>query len=211
MSVVCFVTAVGCHSAFAQGRNKVGFFTLVNAVALPSNTVVAVDNRVLRPQGFAPGMATGGLGLQAGPHTITAANADCKAASLNLQLDANGSPIVIAYLQETHVSDGRIIRELKLFARGNQPSAATKVFSALYAGKNQSVSVSFNGQPQSLQPLREVRIAASGPAIRVTRNNQSVAAFNPEESGNYIIVFYDTLDGNIGAVLVQDVIRHAAG
>ena len=84
------------------------------------------------------------------------------------------------------------------FARGNQRSATTRVYSAIYAGKSSAVSVSFNGQNQTVQNLREVRVAGSG-SLTIKSDN------------DVIIVLYDMPDSKVGAVIIQDVIRRVAG
>ncbi len=60
---------VASPSAPAQGQ-KVGFFLLVNAVDLASDTVIAMDGKALG--GFKPGEATGGLGVLAVLHSLQA-------------------------------------------------------------------------------------------------------------------------------------------
>ena len=194
-------------SAPAQG-GKVGFFLFVNAVGLASDTVLAMDGKTLR--GFKIGEATGGLGVLAGPHTLTASNSDCKPVTLALQVDPTASPIVIVYAVEVRAPGGKIAHELRFFARGNQRSATTKVYSAIYAGKNPGVSVSFNGQTQTVQALREASVAGSG-SLTIKSGNDVICNFSPDEAGNYVAVLYDKPDSKVGAVVVRDVIHHSGG
>ena len=194
-------------SAPAQG-GKVGFFLFVNAVGLASDTVLAMDGKTVR--GFKPGEATGGLGVLAGPHTLTASNSDCKPVTLVLQVDPAASPIVIVYAVEARAPGGKIARELRFSARGNQPPSTTKAYSAIYVGKAAEVAVSFNGQNQNVQNLREVRVAASG-SLAVKSGNDVIASYAPDEAGNYLVVLYDKPDSKVGGVIVRDEIRRGHG
>jgi hypothetical protein len=195
----------------AAAQQEVGFFSIVNAVGLPTNTMVSVDNRVMRKDGFKPGQTTGGLGLPAGSHTISVTNADCKPATLALPLNPASSPILIIYSVESGIQNGKPVRQLKLLVHANRSESA-KGFSAIYVSQKASVSAAFNGQLQTLQPLREVNVGNAGArALTVSYNNEPLGNFKPEEPGNYLIVLYDTPDSKLGAVMIQDVIRHVAG
>jgi hypothetical protein len=207
--IAIFLLSIFIHPVAAQ--KEVGFFSIVNAVGLPTNTIVTVDGRPLRTDGLKPGQATGGLGLLAGSHNIGVANGDFKPATLALPLNPGSSPILIIYCVEGGYQGGKLVRELKLLLRPNR-AESSKGFSAIYVGKKPFVSVAFNGQLQTLQALREISVgSANDRALTVSENNQPLADFRPEEQGNYLVVVYDTPDSKLGAVVIRDVIRRVGG
>ena len=95
VSAIVFLLATGL-TGVAQTPDA-GFFTIVNTVDLPTNTIVSVDGKALRPDGLKPMQVTGGLGFSAGTHRLTATNGNCLPASLSLQVSPSASPIVILY------------------------------------------------------------------------------------------------------------------
>ena len=203
-----FLVFASPHHIAAQ-TSQAGFFSIVNAVSLQTNTVVSVDGKSLRPDGLKPGKVTGGLGFPAGSHRVDATNSDCKPSSLSLQLSPSASPLLIIYSLESRNTSGQIAHELRLFSRPNSPPSNRKALFAIYAGQSASRVISFNGQPMTLQPLREVSLANTS-SVEVAENGQSIGRFAAEEAGNYVVVLFDK-GPSLSGILAEDIIFKQAG
>ncbi|HEY1583235.1 MAG TPA: hypothetical protein VGF73_09065 [Chthoniobacterales bacterium] len=208
-SGIFLVSATLCGTAAAQVP-KAGFFTLVNAVSLSTNTIVSVDGKALRPDGIKPGMVTGGLGFAEGSHRLDVANGKAKPASLQIPVAAAACPIVVIYSARRLDPSGRPADELRLFSRPHAQTTKGKQFFALYAGQAASRSVQINGRPLALKPLQEVRIGTAASAS-VKESSRAIDDFAPEEEGNYLIVFFDGKDNALRAVLAPDIVYQAGG
>ncbi|MFL6515667.1 MAG: hypothetical protein ACJ8M1_11655 [Chthoniobacterales bacterium] len=195
----------------AQNPPAAGFFTLVNAVDLTSNTVVSVDGRPLRPDGLKPGQVTGGLGFVAGRHRIDATNIGCRPGSLMLDVNEGTSPIVIIYLISSSSPTGTAARELRLFVRRNTPGTTEKkTFWVIYAGAAASQTVTLNAQTVKLQPLIEASVGDSA-SLTIGQNGQPVASLVPDVPGKYVGVLFDGRDSKLKAVLAEDAVLRRAG
>jgi len=188
---------------------QAGFFSLVNAVDLATNTIVSVDGRPLRPDGLKPGIVTGGLGFIAGTHRLDATNDGCKPVSLSLQLSPGSSPIVIVYAVDGKNASGQAIRELRLFSHANMPAGDKKNFSLVYTGQLPLVSVAVNGQGKTLQPLKESALP-SLTSVKIEQNNQPIGQFSPNDAGNYLIILFGN-QPQLKAILADDIIFKQAG
>jgi len=188
---------------------QAGFFSLVNAVDLTTNTIVSVDGRPLRSDGLKPGIVTGGLGFIAGTHRLDATNDGCKPASLSLQLSPGSSPIVIVYAVDGKNASGQTIRELRVFAHANMAAGDKKSFSLIYTGQLPSVSIAVNGQTKTLQPLKELAVPGVT-SVRIDQNNQPIGQFSPTDVGNYLIILFGN-QPQLRAILAEDIIFKQAG
>lgn len=195
--------------SFAQ-KPEAGFFTLVIAVDLPTNTIVSVDGKVLRPDGLKSGKVTGALGFIEGGHRIDATNGSCKPVSASLQLTAGKPLIVILYLVQSRGPDGRIVNELRISSQPSTASTKPKAFTALYVGQRNLGALAINGQTQILKPLQPVALGKVS-SVSISQNGQAIGSFNQLEPGNYIVVLFDKQDAHLGALLVQDVAYTQAG
>jgi hypothetical protein len=197
--------------AFAQNPPAAGFFSVVNAVDLTTNTLVSVDGKPLRPDGLKPGKVTGGLGFISGKHRLDVTNADCKPSSLSLDVTEGSSPIVIIYMVSISRPGAQPLRELHLFVRGNTPTAPDKkTFSVIYAGAAASQPVTVNGQMKALRPLIDTPVGEASSLI-IVQNGQSVASIAPDVAGKYVAVLFDGQDSRLKAVLAEDAVLRRAG
>jgi hypothetical protein len=195
---------------FAQGQDA-GFFTLVNAVDLPTNTIVSVDGKALRADGLKPGKVTGALGFVQGSHRIDATNKDCKPAAASIQVEALKPQIVILYLVHTLGPGGRPMSELRISSQPSTAKTDSRAFAAIYVGQNGSEALSVNGQSRILRPLQEVFLGKVS-SVSIAQNNVQIGTFRQEaEPGNYLIVLFDKQDSHPGALLVQDADYKVAG
>jgi hypothetical protein len=197
----CFVAV----NAKGQSAGKLGFYCIVNGVAGPSNTVVSVDNKPLRPDGFKSGRATGGLGLPIGGHTISATNGTLKPGSVPLQISQEMTPIVLIYVLVGKDQFGRPEDQLHLFPRPNKPRPTNLRFSAIYVGKAPQQEVVVNGHAVVLPTLKEVDLGES-PSVLIYQKDHLVGSKTPDGKGNYLAVVYDAADSQIAASFVEDAV-----
>ncbi|MEY2484477.1 MAG: hypothetical protein QOH39_125 [Verrucomicrobiota bacterium] len=203
------IIVLATHGEVIAQDQKAGFFSVVNAVNLPTSTLVSVDGKPLRPDGLKPGKVTGGLGFATGAHRVDATNSNCKPSSVSLELSPSASPILISYMVETKTQAGEVVRELRLFPAQNAAATTTKSFFALYAGQTPSRTVSFNGHAFTLQPLQKISLGTAS-SVSVVENGQPVGNFAADTAGNYLVVLFDKGSG-LGAVMADDIIFKRAG
>jgi hypothetical protein len=194
-----------------QNAPSAGFFSIVNAVGLSSNTIVSVDGRALRADGLKQGKVTGGLGFPVGTHQIEARNAECTPAAAPLQVVEGVSPIVVVYTVLTNHPGGAATRDLKLFTRGNSaPTTAKKNYSVVYTGSSPALHVAINNQTKTLQPLIEVPVGEAG-SLHITQNNQPVGDVGSDGPGNFLAILYDGPGSGLKVTLAEDIIYRQAG
>ena len=202
------VLLITCGSLLGQ-KPTAGFITLVNAVSLPTNTIIAVDGKRLPPLGLEPGKVTGGLGFTEGTHRIDASNGAALAVSSSIQI-SSVSKMVIIYSVRRKDAKGIPIEEIRMFSCPGVAVEKGRQFYVLYAGGLSSQQVSINGQSVVLSPLKEVAVGSAG-SLSINQNGQPVADLHPEEPGNYLAIVFDGQDSKIKAVLARDIQYTAAG
>lgn len=204
--VFVFTSSIPLHAQ----TPATGFFKFVNAVPSPNNTVVTVDGKPLRPDGFKTGHATGALGFAAGVHQVAAMLKDYKPAAISLQVSPSTSPTVVAYAVDVQQPGGQIARELRLFARQNRPPAGKKSYSIVYVGRAPSVDVEIDGPTRTLKALDEVALGTNT-HMTIISGGQTVGEIGSEGAGHHVVILFDSLPLGLGSVTTSDRVYTRAG
>jgi len=210
--IILVLTLHGAIHAQAPVEEKNGFFSFINAIALPGKTSLAIDGKDNKPEGFTPGFVSGGIGLPIGSHVFTVECGSLQPVSATVTLVPGKSPIVVAYSVDLppDPQTGVIKQELKLVALDNKPAGKKRTFYALYLGNKPSIDLVINERPQTLPRFQEEQVSEkSEKQLVVTQGDKNIVSYAPLDKGNFLVIFFDAPDGTLSATETHDVIYEA--
>jgi hypothetical protein len=164
----------------------VGF---INAVGLVSRTDLKIDGQSLKPKGFAEGGYVSSVGLVGGNHQFSFTNGDCEPLIQAITVREGSSPLYIVYKVSVPQPNRTIKNVLKLAEVPTQAPARGPRFFIFSTFERRSASLQINGAPLSFEPFKLVSV--EGSSLTVASEGVKPVRFNPDESGNYVLVIFD--------------------
>jgi hypothetical protein len=165
-----------------------------------------IDSTKLRPNGFAPGENTGGIGVLAGTHRLTASIPDVKPAEITLTFQANTATTIIAFTKSVlDPITRKPVEQLQFFSQSDPPREKGKHFYIVYASAHPAVDLLINGQSRNVVALRTLRADdIAGGAIKIEYAGKSIADFTAHESGTFLVIILDKADGTVAGMVLPD-------
>lgn len=181
-------------------------FRFADAAGAFEKLSLTVDATKLKPAGFTPGNITGSIGILPGSHRFTVSSPKAEVAAVTLPLQANSSTTLIAYCTVAVDSQTKKVKKtLQLHPRVNPPPNAGKHFQLLYVSGRPEVDITLNGAPARMKAMKEINVPDSPKGvISIEQAGKSVVKFNAPEAGNFLVVLYDSADGNFAALVVPN-------
>jgi hypothetical protein len=198
-----------------EGSPEVGFVRIINAIA-PGNgtTRVLIDGEDLFPKGYLLGQSSGGIGLAAGPHSVTLQKNGVENGTTKIDLKSGETLSLIGFAEKIPATDDHA-----------PPRWTTKIIKL----KQSDLEHGFRMTLLSVCDLDEVKVDAITPGkkdittahvkrlstavidLGTTRSEAMVkvgdgiiSTVSPDEPGNHVVVLYQDADGKIRALTFFD-------
>jgi hypothetical protein len=198
-----------------EGSPEVGFVRIINAIA-PGNgtTRVLIDGDDLFPKGYQLGQRSGGIGLAAGPHTVTLQKNGVESGTTKIDLKSGETLSLIGFAEKIPATDD-----------DTPPRWTTKILKL----KQSDPECGFRMTLLSVCDLDEVKVDAIIPGkkdittayvkrlstaaidLGSTRNEvmvkvggEIISTVSPDEPGNHVVVIYQDAEGKIRALTFFD-------
>ena len=204
--------------ASASGKEtspEVGFLRIINAIA-PGNgtTRVLIDGEDLFPKGYQLGQRSGGIGLAAGPHTVTLQKNGVESGTTKIELKSGETLSLIGFAEKIPATDDHA-----------PPRWTTKILKL----KQSDPERGFRMTLLSVCDLDEVKVDAIIPGQKditiahvkrlstavidlgstrseamVKVGGEIISTVSPDEPGNHVVVIYQDAEGKIRALTFFD-------
>ena len=194
---------------------EVGFLRIINAIA-PGNgtTRVLIDGEELFPKGYQLGQRSGGIGLAAGPHTVTLQKNGVESGTTKFDLKSGETLSLIGFAEKIPATDDHA-----------PPRWTTKILKI----KESDPERGFRMTLLSVCDLDEVKVDAIIPGQKditiahvkrlstavidlgstrseamVKVGGEIISTVSPDEPGNHVVVLYQDAEGKIRALTFFD-------
>jgi hypothetical protein len=198
-----------------EGSPEVGFLRIINALA-PGNgtTRVFIDGDDLFPKGYQLGQRSGGIGLAAGPHTVTLQKNGVESGTTKIDLKSGETLSLIGFAEKIPATDDDA-----------PPRWTTKILRL----KQSDPEHGFRMTLLSVCDLDEVKVDAIIPGKKditiahvkrlstavidlgstrseamVKVGGEIISTVSPDEPGNHVVVIYQDAEGKIRALTFFD-------
>ena len=198
-----------------EGSPEVGFLRIINAIA-PGNgtTRVLIDGEDLFPKGYQLGQRSGGIGLVAGPHTVTLHKNGVESGTTMIDLKSGETLSLIGFAEKIPATDDHA-----------PPRWTTKILKL----KQSDPERGFRMTLLSVCDLDEVKVDAIIPGQKditiayvkrlstavidlgstrseamVKVGGEIVTTVSPDEPGNHVVVLYQDAEGKVRALTFFD-------
>ena len=194
---------------------EVGFLRIINAIA-PGNgtTRVLIDGEELFPKGYQLGQRSGGIGLAAGPHTVTLQKNGVESGTTKFDLKSGETLSLIGFAEKIPATDDHApprwttkILKLKLSdpERGFRMTLLSvcdldevKV-DAIIPGQKDITTAHVKRLSTAVIDLGNTRSEAM-----VKVGGEIITTVSPDEPGNHVVVLYQDAEGKIRALTFFD-------
>lgn len=208
---ICFIPEL---SNAQLDSSKVGFIRLVNlATAGTGNLKFKINGSVLYEPGYKIGQMTGGMGFEEGNQIITAEKEGCQGGERKFKILAGTTTTLVAYSEPVRDEDGRIIAwQLRITAlkqaRPQKGYAVTLV--SLCPDAQLEVKIIAQGRRDpitasvSSRRLKVVNLGNARGNVSIMYKRKKLTSFSTDDPGNYVIMIYDTAEGEKAAIQYYD-------
>jgi hypothetical protein len=198
-----------------EGSPEVGFVRIINAIA-PGNgtTRVLIDGEDLFPRGYQLGQRSGGIGLAAGPHTVTLQKNGVESGTTKIDLKSGETLSLIGFAEKIPATDDDapprwMTKILRLKQSDPERGFRMTLLSvcdldevkvdAVIPGKKDITTVHVKRLTTAAIDLGSTRSEAM-----VKVGGEIITTVSPDEPGNHVVVLYQDADGKIRALTFFD-------
>jgi hypothetical protein len=194
---------------------EVGFLRIINAIA-PGNgtTRVLIDGEELFPKGYQLGQRSGGIGLAAGPHTVTLQKNGVESGTTKFDLKSGETLSLIGFAEKISAADDdapprwttKILR-----LKQSDPERGFRMtllsvcdldevkVDAIIPGKSDITTAHVKRLATAVIDLGSTRSEAM-----VKVGGEIISTVSPDEPGNHVVVIYQDAEGKIRALTFFD-------
>lgn len=215
LSSAVFLVSVSPSLAQEEKKEAVpmSFIRIANAVAQGTENVkVTIDGKDVFPKGYKFGAVTGGIGVTPGSHTVVIKREGVDEGTTKVVLEKDQTVTLIPFAELVPATDQEKAHYAVRILRLKQKEVPE--------GRSASF-VSVSGQPEVTVELKEPkgtwekvfvkRLAIGQATIQypqgyapVRINGKDAQSIPIADEGNYVVVLYDDLEGNIQSVNFRD-------
>ena len=194
---------------------EVGFLRIINAIA-PGNgtTRVLIDGEELFPKGYQLGQRSGGIGLAAGPHTVTLQKNGVESGTTKFDLKSGETLSLIGFAEKIPATDDHApprwtTKILKLKQSDPERGFRMTLLSvceldevkvdAIIPGKKDITTAHVKRLSTAVIDLGTTRSEAM-----VKVGGEIISTVSPDEPGNHVVVIYQDAEGKIHALTFFD-------
>ena len=198
-----------------EGSPEVGFLRIINAIA-PGNgtTRVLIDGEDLFLKGYQLGQCSGGIGLAAGPHTVTLQKNGVESGTTKVDLKSGETISLIGFAEKIPATDEDapprwMTKILRLKQSDPERGFRMTLLSvcdldevkvdAIIPGKKDITTAHVKRLSNAVIDLGSTRSEAM-----VKVGDGIITTVSPDEPGNHVVVLYQDADGKIRALTFFD-------
>jgi hypothetical protein len=194
---------------------EVGFLRIINAIA-PGNgtTRVLIDGEELFPKGYQLGQRSGGIGLAAGPHTVTLQKNGVESGTTKFDLKSGETLSLIGFAEKIPATDDHAPQRwttkiLKL--KQSDPERGFRMTLLSVCDLDEvKVDAIIPGQ-KDITIAHAKRLSTAVIDLGSTRSEamvkvggEIISTVSPDEPGNHVVVIYQDAEGKIRALTFFD-------
>ena len=198
-----------------EGSPEVGFLRIINAIA-PGNgtTRVLIDGEDLFPKGYQIGQRSGGIGLAAGPHTVTLQKNGVESGTTKIDLKSGETLSLIGFAEKIPATDDNapprwMTKILKL--KQSDPEHGFRMTLLSVCDLDEvKVDAIIPGQ-KDITIAHVKRLSTAAIDLGSTRSEamvkvggEIISTVSPDEPGNHVVVIYQDAEGKIRALTFFD-------
>ena len=203
-------------SAYGKATSpEVGFLRIINAIA-PGNgtTRVLIDGEELFPKGYQLGQRSGGIGLAAGPHTVTLQKNGVESGTTKFDLKSGETLSLIGFAEKIPATDDHApprwtTKILKL--KQSDPERGFRMTLLSVCDLDEvKVDAIIPGQ-KDITTAHVKRLTTAAIDLGNTRSEamvkvggEIITTVSPDEPGNHVVVLYQDAEGKIRALTFFD-------
>jgi hypothetical protein len=194
---------------------EVGFLRIINAIA-PGNgtTRVLIDGEELFPKGYQLGQRSGGIGLAAGPHTVTLQKNGVESGTTKFDLKSGETLSLIGFAEKIPATDDHAPQRWTtkiLRLKQSDPERGFRMtllsvcdldevkVDAIIPGKSDITTAHVKRLATAAIDLGSTRSEAM-----VKVGGEIISTVSPDEPGNHVVVIYQDAEGKIRALTFFD-------
>ena len=213
-ATLCMFGVISSASGKATSP-EVGFLRIINAIA-PGNgtTRVLIDGEELFSKGYELGQRSGGIGLAAGPHTVTLQKNGVESGTTKIELKSGETLSLIGFAEKIPATDEDApprwtTKILKI--KQNDPERGFRMTLLSVCDLDEvKVDAIIPGQ-KDITTAHVKRLTTAAIDLGNTRSEamvkvggEVITTISPDEPGNHVVVLYQDADGKIRALTFFD-------
>jgi hypothetical protein len=213
-ATLCIFGVIASASGKATSP-EVGFLRIINAIA-PGNgtTRVLIDGEELFPKGYQIGQRSGGIGLAAGPHTVTLQKNGVESGTTKIDLKSGETLSLIGFAEKIPATDDHAPQRWTtkiLRLKQSDPERGFRMtllsvcdldevkVDAIIPGKSDITTAHVKRLATAAIDLGSTRSEAM-----VKVGGEVITTISPDEPGNHVVVLYQDAEGKIRALTFFD-------
>ena len=194
---------------------EVGFLRIINAIA-PGNgtTRVLIDGEELFPKGYQLGQRSGGIGLAAGPHTVTLQKNGVESGTTKFDLKSGETLSLIGFAEKIPATDDHAPQRWTtkiLKIKQSDPERGFRMTLLSVCDLDEvKVDAIIPGQ-KDITIAHVKRLSTAVIDLGSTRSEamvkvggEIITTVSPDEPGNHVVVLYKDAEGKIRALTFFD-------
>jgi hypothetical protein len=206
----------GTFSASGKATSpEVGFLRIINAIAPGDGTTrVLIDGEELFPKGYQLGQRSGGIGLAAGPHTVTLQKNGVESGTTKIDLKSGETLSLIGFAEKIPATDDHAPQRWTtkiLRLKQSDPERGFRMTLLSVCDLDEvKVEAIITGK-SDITTAHVKRLATAAIDLGSTRNEamvkvggEIITTISPDEPGNHVVVLYQDADGKIRALTFFD-------
>lgn len=194
---------------------EVGFIRIVQAVAPgEGNANFLIDGEDIFPKGYKLGQRTGGLGLKAGPHTVTIKKAGVETGRTKITLGKGETLSLVAFAEKeppVKAGDPPVWKMRILRLKQSDPERGYRLaLVSLCPGDGVNVVAEIRGKSKSKMiyaprmTIASSNLGKSKPEVVLKVAGEVISLIATEDPGNYVVVLYEDENGKVKALSFYD-------
>jgi hypothetical protein len=213
-ATLCMFGVIASASGKATSP-EVGFLRIINAIAPGDGTTrVLIDGEELFPKGYQLGQRSGGIGLAAGPHTVTLQKNGVESGTTKIDLKSGETLSLIGFAEKIPATDDHAPQRWTtkiLRLKQSDPERGFRMtllsvcdldevkVEAIIPGKSDITTAHVKRLATAAIDLGNTRSEAM-----VKVGGEVITTISPDEPGNHVVVLYQDADGKIRALTFFD-------
>ena len=214
-TLVLLVVLFSMASSAQERGPQVGFIRIVNAVAPgEGKTVFKLNGENLYRKGYTLGQRTGGIGIRAGTHEIGIEKEGVEAGSTRIRIEAGETLSLIAFAERVPADDPDAPPEWSIRILRLKQNDVERGYRASFVSVCDTPEIRLEAAAQGLQTIEEVTVArlamstldlgANRGEVLVRVGEEIVTTISPDSPGNYVVILYQDIGGEVRALSFYD-------
>jgi hypothetical protein len=194
---------------------EVGFLRIINAIAPGDGTTrVLIDGEDLFPKGYQLGQRSGGIGLAAGPHTVTLQKNGVENGTTKIDLKSGETLSLIGFAEKIPVTNDHApprwtTKILRL--KQSDPERGFRMTLLSVCDHDEVKVDAIIPEKNDITTAHVKRLSTAAIDLGSTRSEamvkvrgEIITTVSPDEPGNHVVVLYQDADGKIRALTFFD-------